>query len=142
MPASTFARVVLAVKEGENEPDFNLPQMFQISADDELVETFRQDLLRILSTFDPDELRPTEQRSRRVLALAEGKGIDSLLRSPNSSSTTNKPSSSTGKPQLAHDHVDAGKQVVVARPLVQFVHTDCDGDVRHQPRIKANTPSQ
>lgn len=32
----------------------------------------------ILSTFDPDELRPAEHRPRRVLAPAEGKGIYSL----------------------------------------------------------------
>lgn len=73
-----LARAVLAVREGENEPDFNLPADVPDSANDELVEAFRQDLLRIVSTFDVDELRPAEQRSRRVLALAEGKGIDSL----------------------------------------------------------------
>jgi hypothetical protein len=73
-----LARAVLAVREGENEPDFNLPSDVPDSANDELAEAFRQDLLRILSTFDSYELRPAEQRSRRVLALAEGKGIDSL----------------------------------------------------------------
>jgi hypothetical protein len=73
-----LARAVLAVREGENEPDFGLPEDVPDPSNDELVHAFRQGLQQILSAFDPDELRPAEQRSRRVLALAEGKGIDSL----------------------------------------------------------------
>lgn len=73
-----LARAVLAVREGENEPDFGLPAEAPDPTDDEAVDAFRHDLIQTLSAFDPDELRPAEQRSRRVLALAEGKGIDSL----------------------------------------------------------------
>ncbi|MDO8605938.1 MAG: AAA family ATPase [Phaeospirillum sp.] len=73
-----LARAVLAVREGENEPDFGLPAEAPDPTDDEAVDAFRHDLIQTLSAFDPDELRPAEQRSRRILALAEGKGIDSL----------------------------------------------------------------
>ncbi|MGZ8869222.1 MAG: hypothetical protein ACXW2P_12840 [Thermoanaerobaculia bacterium] len=47
-------------------------------ADDEAVEAFRQELIQTLSQFDQDELRPAEQRSRRIRALADGKGVTSL----------------------------------------------------------------
>ncbi len=73
-----LARAVLALREGDNEPDFGLPTDVPDPSDEELAHAFRQSLLQILSNFDVDELRPAEQRSRRVLALAEGKGIDSL----------------------------------------------------------------
>lgn len=73
-----LARAVLAVREGENEPDFGLPAETPDPTDDEAVDAFRHDLIQTLSAFDPDELRPAEQRSRRILALTEGKGIDSL----------------------------------------------------------------
>lgn len=73
-----LTKAVLAVREGENEPDFGLPAGAPDPADDEAADAFRHDLIQTLSAFDPDELRPAEQRSRRVLALAEGKGIDSL----------------------------------------------------------------
>lgn len=73
-----LAKAVIAVREGENEPDFDLPAEVPDPADDEAADGFRRELLQTLSGFDQDELRPTEQRSRRVLALAEGKGIDSL----------------------------------------------------------------
>lgn len=73
-----LVRTVLAVREGNSEPDFGLPTDIPDPSDEELAQGFRQSLLQILSKFDADELRPAEQRSRRVLALAEGKGIDSL----------------------------------------------------------------
>lgn len=73
-----LARAVLAMREGENEPDFDLPTSVPDPEDIKAADTFRQGLLELLSAFDPDELRPAEQRARRVLALAEGKGIDSL----------------------------------------------------------------
>lgn len=73
-----LVRAVLAVREGDSEPDFGLPTDVPDPSDEELAHGFRQSLLQILSKFDADELRPAEQRSRRVLALAEGKGIDSL----------------------------------------------------------------
>lgn len=73
-----LARAALAVREGDNEPDFILPDDVPDQADDEAVETFRQGLLQALSDFDQDELRPAEQRSRRIRALADGKGVTSL----------------------------------------------------------------
>jgi hypothetical protein len=73
-----LARAVLAIREGENEPDFKLSENVPDQADDEAVEAFRQELIQTLSQFDPDELRPAEQRSRRIRALADGKGVTSL----------------------------------------------------------------
>lgn len=73
-----LARAALAVRDGENEPDFNLPDDIPDLADDEAVDAFRQRLIQTLSGFDQDELRPAEQRSGRIRALAEGKGITSL----------------------------------------------------------------
>lgn len=73
-----LARAVLAVREGDNEPDFKLPDHVPDQADDEAVEAFRKTLIQTLSEFDQDELRPAEQRARRIRALADGKGIDSL----------------------------------------------------------------
>jgi len=73
-----LARAVLAMREGKDEPDFGLPNAVLDPGDNEAAHAFRQDLLQTLSAFDPDELRPAEQRASRVRALAEGKGIDSL----------------------------------------------------------------
>lgn len=73
-----LARAALAVREGENQPDFGLPADVPDLTDDEAVEAFRQDLIQTLSEFDQDELRPAEQRSRRIRALADGKGVTSL----------------------------------------------------------------
>src|SRR5665809_62575 len=73
-----LARAALAAREGENEPDFELSEKVPDQADDEAVEAFRQELIQTLSQFDPDELRPAEQRSRRIRALADGKGVTSL----------------------------------------------------------------
>lgn len=73
-----LAQVALAVREGENEPDFKLSEEVPDQADDEAVEAFRQELIQTLSQFDQDELRPAEQRSRRIRALADGKGVTSL----------------------------------------------------------------
>lgn len=73
-----LARAVLAIREGENEPDFGLPAEPPDSTNEDAMNAFRQGMLETLAVFDADELRPAEQRSRRVLALAEGKGVDSL----------------------------------------------------------------
>lgn len=73
-----LARAVLAIREGENEPDFGLPAEPPDSTNEDAMNAFRQGMLETLAAFDADELRPAEQRSRRVLALAEGKGVDSL----------------------------------------------------------------
>jgi len=73
-----LARAVLAVREDENEPDFALPEDLPDPASDDAVEAFRLELIETLSEFDQDELRPAEQRSRRIRALAVGKGVTSL----------------------------------------------------------------
>ena len=73
-----LARAALAAREGDNEPDFKLSEDVPDKADDEAVEAFRQELIQTLSEFDQDELRPAEQRSRRIRALADGKGVASL----------------------------------------------------------------
>jgi len=73
-----LARAALAVTEGENEPDFALPDDLPDPTDDDGVEAFRLELIKTLSEFDQDELRPAEQRSRRIRALADGKGVTSL----------------------------------------------------------------
>ena len=73
-----LARAALAAREGDNEPDFKLSEDVPDQADDEAVEAFRQELIQTLSEFDQDELRPAEQRSRRIGALADGKGVTSL----------------------------------------------------------------
>lgn len=73
-----LARAALAVTEGENEPDFALPDDLPDPTDDDAVEAFRLELIKTLSEFDQDELRPAEQRSRRIRALADGKGVTSL----------------------------------------------------------------
>ncbi len=73
-----LARDILAVREGDNEPEFELPELPAEISDETAAYAFRQELSETLSEFDADELRPAEQRSRRIHALAEGKGIDSL----------------------------------------------------------------
>jgi hypothetical protein len=73
-----LARAALAAREGDNEPDFKLSEDVPDQADDEAVEAFRQELIQTLSEFDQDELRPAEQRSRRIRVLADGKGVNSL----------------------------------------------------------------
>ncbi|TWH93844.1 hypothetical protein IQ35_02054 [Sphingobium wenxiniae] len=73
-----LARAALALREGDNEPDFNLPEDCPDQVDEEAVEAFRQGLIQTLSDFDQDELRPAEQRSRRIRSLADSKGATSL----------------------------------------------------------------
>ena len=73
-----LARAVLAVREGENEPTFNMSEDVPVLTDDEAVDAFRKGIVETLSQFDPDELRPAEQRCRRIRALADGKGLTSL----------------------------------------------------------------
>lgn len=73
-----LARAALAVREGDNEPDFKLPDDVPDQADEEAVDAFRQGLIQTLSDFDQDELRPAEQRSRRICSLADSKGVTSL----------------------------------------------------------------
>ena len=71
-------RAAFAFREGENEPDFNLPEEVPDPADEEEVDAFRQEIIEALSKFDADELGPAEQRCRRIRSLADGKGITSL----------------------------------------------------------------
>lgn len=73
-----LARAALAVREGNNEPDFKLPDDVPDHSDEEAVEAFRQRLIQMLSEFDQDELQPAEQRARRIRSLADGKGVTSL----------------------------------------------------------------
>lgn len=69
---------VLAVREGENEPDLKLPEQAPDPNDDDAVHAFRQDVIEALSKFDLDELQPAERRCLRIRALADGKGVRSL----------------------------------------------------------------
>ena len=73
-----LVRAVLALREGDNEPDFQLPVAPPETVDDEAVDAFRQNLIESLSVFNADELWPAEQRCRRIRALADGKGVASL----------------------------------------------------------------
>lgn len=73
-----LTRAALALREGDNEPDFKLPDDIPDHSDDEAVEAFRQILVQTMSEFDRDELRPVEQRARRIRSLADGKGVTSL----------------------------------------------------------------
>lgn len=73
-----LARAVLALRESDNEPDFKLPGEIPDPNDFEAASAFRQELIEALSAFDHDELRPVEQRSRRIRSLADGKGVSSL----------------------------------------------------------------
>lgn len=69
---------VLVAREGEYEPDFSFCHAAPNPADDQAVSDFRDMLVETLSDFDADELRPVEQRCRRIRALADGKGTTSL----------------------------------------------------------------
>ncbi len=71
-------RAALAVRDGDNEPEFELPEHIPDLDDDDAVDAFRGQLIEMLAEFDVDELRPVETRSRRIRALATGKGITSL----------------------------------------------------------------
>lgn len=72
-----LARAALTVREGDNEPELRLPDVPD-QVDDDAVEAFRRNLVRALSEFDPDQLRPVEQRSSRIRTLADGRGATSL----------------------------------------------------------------
>ncbi len=63
---------VLAVREGDNEPFFALPEGIPDLNDEAAVDAYRQKVTDVLSAFDPDELRPAERRSRRIRAFANG----------------------------------------------------------------------
>lgn len=71
-------RAALAVRDDGSEPEFDLPEDLPALDDEDAIHAFRERLIEILSEFDPDELRPTETRSRRMRALASGKGVTSL----------------------------------------------------------------
>jgi len=73
-----LAHAVLALREGGNEPDFNLAADIPHQDDPDAVDAFRQYLVENLSKFGRDDLRPFEQRARRMRSLAEKKGITSL----------------------------------------------------------------
>ena len=46
-----LARAAVAVREGDNEPDFKLPEDIPDQADHEAIQTFRQLLIQLLSEF-------------------------------------------------------------------------------------------
>ena len=71
-------RAALAVRDGENDPGFDLPDTVPSLDDEDAVDAFREKLIVALSEYDADELRPLEIRSRRIRALASGKGVTSL----------------------------------------------------------------
>ncbi len=73
-----FLCAALVVRDGDNEPEFELPELIPNLDDDDAVYAFREQLIDVLAEFDPDELRPAETRSRRIRALATGKGVTSL----------------------------------------------------------------
>lgn len=73
-----LARAVLAIREGENEPDFGLPEIPLPPKHVEEGDKLRAAIEVILSNFAPDELKPAEQRCRRIRSLADGKGVSSL----------------------------------------------------------------
>ncbi len=67
-------RAVLSVQDGDNEPNYGLPEATGELGDDEL----RRGIFDSLDRFDHEDLRPLEQRCRRIRMLAEGKGVSSL----------------------------------------------------------------
>jgi len=71
-------REVLAIRDGENEPVFELPVEIPDLDDEDAVDRFRRQISEVLAAFDQDELRPAEKRCRRIRALADGKGVTSL----------------------------------------------------------------
>lgn len=74
-----LVRAVLAIREGENEPDFGLPEIPVPPEHAEEADKLRAAVEEVLSAFGPDELKPAEQRCRRIRSLAEGKGVSSLV---------------------------------------------------------------
>ncbi|WP_395660157.1 hypothetical protein [Aestuariivirga sp.] len=73
-----LARAVLVVRDGENEPNFGLPEVPHAPASGEEADAIRTKITEMLSEFAADELQPAEQRCRRIRSLAEGKGVTSL----------------------------------------------------------------
>lgn len=71
-------REVLAIRDGENEPVFDLPVEIPDLDDEDAVDRFRRQISEVLAAFDQDELQPAEKRCRRIGALADGKGVTSL----------------------------------------------------------------
>ncbi len=65
---------VLEARENDSEPDFGLATIL----DEETDGDPQQSILDALCKFDQDDLRPVEQRCRRVRQLADGKGVASL----------------------------------------------------------------
>lgn len=73
-----LARAALAIREGENEPDFQLPEVLHAPEQSDDSDALRAKIGELLSEFASDELQPAEHRCRRICTLAEGKGITSL----------------------------------------------------------------
>jgi len=69
---------LLILRENDTEPDFGLPEEVPDPSNFDAVSDFRKQLIDALSLFDSDDLRPIEQRCRRVKSLADDKGISSL----------------------------------------------------------------
>lgn len=64
---------LLLLRENETEPDFGLPDEVPDHADFDAACEFRKEVIEALSQFDSDDLRPIENRCRRVKTLADGK---------------------------------------------------------------------
>jgi hypothetical protein len=73
-----LAWAVLSVREGENEPDFELQEITHGIDNDDEIHALRATITQKLSQFDADELQPVETRCRRIRSLADGKGTTSL----------------------------------------------------------------
>lgn len=69
---------VLGFRESDTDPDIKISEAVPSSDDHEAVNAFQQTLIKKLSAFDEDQLRPLEERCRRLWVLAEGKGVSSL----------------------------------------------------------------
>lgn len=73
-----LARAALSIREGDNEPDFQLPEVPHAPDQSDGSDALRAKITELLSEFASDELQPAEHRCRRICTLAEGKGITSL----------------------------------------------------------------
>lgn len=67
-----LTRELTSLRRGDNDPEIVLP------GEDLNEDEFREALAETLAEFDLDDLRPLEQRCRRIRVLADGKGVSSL----------------------------------------------------------------
>ena len=64
---------VLSSGRSDGEPEYGLPDAAEAETDGT-----RQQVIDALNRFDEEDLRPLEQRCRRICRLSEGKGVSSL----------------------------------------------------------------